>query len=215
MAKFDLRWALETSKKIEGWLAPIEAELLYKLVSEIPQDTVIVEIGSYKGKSTVVLGAACKFFKKNESWMGVWAIDPHQKPNYEIKPQYDEWSLGTYKDSYEDFITNIKNAELEDIIISIRQTSEEAAKSNYLDSRTGTEIGLLFIDGLHQREYVQLDYDLWSPKVTRGGIIAFHDSNPSNRDFSEGAGIVADNELVKSGKYKWGRVKSITYGYKR
>ena len=47
---------LKEIKTIDGWLSPNEAELLFNLTKRNPYDGVIVEIGSWKGKSTVCLG---------------------------------------------------------------------------------------------------------------------------------------------------------------
>jgi len=38
------------------------------------------------------------------------------------------------------------------------------------------EIGLLFIDGRHDRDSVVLDIDLWEPLVAEGGSVIFHDA---------------------------------------
>lgn len=37
------------------------------------------------------------------------------------------------------------------------------------------ELDFLFIDGNHMYEYVKMDFDMYSPLVRKGGIIAFHD----------------------------------------
>src|SRR5690242_12929620 len=58
---------------IIGHLSPNEAQLLYDLAAAVPQDGVIVEIGSYQGKSTVCLGLGAK-----EAGARVYAIDPHE-----------------------------------------------------------------------------------------------------------------------------------------
>ena len=64
---------------IEGWLDDAEAELLLtaaaRAIATI-QNGVIVEIGSYCGKSTVVLGTAlCA--SGNTNGRKIYAIDPH------------------------------------------------------------------------------------------------------------------------------------------
>lgn len=43
------------------------------------------------------------------------------------------------------------------------------------------KIDLLFIDGDHTYEGVKLDYDLYSQRVRKGGLIAFHDIVPDKR----------------------------------
>ena len=43
------------------------------------------------------------------------------------------------------------------------------------------ELDLLFIDGDHAYEGVKRDFELYSPLVRRGGIVAFHDIVPDYR----------------------------------
>jgi cephalosporin hydroxylase len=39
-------------------------------------------------------------------------------------------------------------------------------------------VDFLFVDGDHSYDAVKRDYELWSPLVRRGGLIAFHDVKP-------------------------------------
>jgi cephalosporin hydroxylase len=43
-------------------------------------------------------------------------------------------------------------------------------------------VDFLFIDGDHTYEGVKRDYELWSPLVRSGGIVAFHDIGPDQPD---------------------------------
>ena len=60
-------------------------------------------------------------------------------------------------------------AGLEDWIRAIDAPSQEAVK------QWDGPIRLLFIDGDHSYEGCRRDFELWSPFVVPGGIIAFHD----------------------------------------
>jgi predicted O-methyltransferase YrrM len=109
---------------------------------------VIVEIGSWKGKSTIWIAGG----SKNGNKVKVYAIDP-------------------FVDFYEEeFKKNIRDAKLDDIVIPLTKTSEEAAKN------FDEPVEFIFIDGNHEYEFVKLDFDLWFPKVVDGGIMAFHDT---------------------------------------
>jgi cephalosporin hydroxylase len=46
----------------------------------------------------------------------------------------------------------------------------------------GRPVDFLFIDGDHSYEGVKRDFELWSPLVRSGGIIAFHDMKPDHPD---------------------------------
>src|SRR5690606_6009616 len=70
---------LNRIKAIDGWLDDQEADLLMstalKACIDLPSPHHIVEIGSYHGKSTVVLGNVVKHFFPAAR---VYAIDPHE-----------------------------------------------------------------------------------------------------------------------------------------
>ncbi len=58
---------------IKGWLKDKEGQLLYDLAKNCTGKGVIVEIGSWKGKSTTWLAHGSKEGNK----VRVYAIDPH------------------------------------------------------------------------------------------------------------------------------------------
>src|SRR5436309_5594225 len=60
---------------IEGWLTDAEGELLFRLADASPPGMCTVEIGSWKGKSTVWLASGLH----PSDGMQVFAIDPHEK----------------------------------------------------------------------------------------------------------------------------------------
>jgi hypothetical protein len=52
--------------------------------------------------------------------------------------------------------------------------SVDAAKW-WAEDREGAPIGLLFIDACHDFQFVEADFNAWSPFVPVGGVVAFHD----------------------------------------
>lgn len=68
--------------------------------------------------------------------------------------------------------------------------------ANLLDGR---QVDLLFIDGDHSRDGVWQDFHMYSPFVTPGGIIAFHDISPNPKECTEG---VADFWREFSSQYE-------------
>jgi len=47
-------------------------------------------------------------------------------------------------------------------------------------SRIKDDVDFLFVDGDHFYEGVSKDFELWYPKVRKGGLIAFHDIHGAN-----------------------------------
>lgn len=149
-----LERARAAADTVEGWLTAAEGELLFSLAASCPPGGTIVEIGSWKGKSTTWLaeGAGAG------SGVRVFAIDPHEP--YLADPHAD--SLG-------DFRANMERLGLTAMVTPIVARSEAAAAS------FDTPVDVLFIDGDHEEAPVTADLALWLPKLRVGGVIALHD----------------------------------------
>ena len=182
-------------ENIEGWLSDREGEFLYQMAKKAPERGAVVEIGSWKGKSTIWLAKGSKSGNKAK----VYAIDPHNG-SHEHRETYGEAK------TFRDFKRNIENARCGDLVIPIVKTSEEAAKE------WDKPVGFLFIDGAHEYESVKLDFELWHPHVIEGGVVALHDTTG---DQSEGPKKVVEEFIYHSGNFKdIGFVDSITFATK-
>lgn len=53
-------------------------------------------------------------------------------------------------------------------------------------------IDFLFIDGDHQYDGIRRDFDLWSPHVRSGGVVAFHDTWPNRMRAEPGVARLVD-----------------------
>ena len=145
--------------KIGGWLTKGEGEFLYKTAKETLKGGNIVEIGSWKGRSTICFGLGSKDGNRAK----IYAIDPHTGSS-EHKKMFGKI------DTYREFLENIKKAGVSDLVIPIKKTSGEAVKN--FDKK----VDFILVDGAHEYEFVKKDYELWFPKLRNGGLIAFHDS---------------------------------------
>jgi MMP 1-O-methyltransferase len=141
---------------LPGMLTPDEVDCLFQLGQFNQRQGVIVEIGSWKGKSTVALarGSAKKTHEK------IYAIDPHS-----ILPEQRD-----FEDTKSEFLANVARAGVKDHVIPMIMTSQEAAKG------WNQPIRLLWIDGDHGYEPAKLDFTLWEPFLVEGGILALHDT---------------------------------------
>ncbi len=146
--------------RVDGWIGKREAKYLYLLAKEGAKKGTIVEIGSWKGKTTTLLAKASQAVQGNK----VYAIDPHKGGPDQEKSGYKEMNTEA------EFRKNIREAGLDDIVIPMVMTSEKAAKE------WNKPIGLLWIDGDHSYEAVTKDFLLWLPHLSQTGIIALHDT---------------------------------------
>lgn len=145
---------------VEGFFSRPEGEQLLYTSQDMLRKTKsknVVEIGSYLGKSTVLLGLVAK-----EAGGLVHAIDPHEGDI--TSPQ---GPLVHGSPTYERFLKNLAWARVEDVVRPIRQKSFEVDWKE--------PIGYLFIDGLHDFANVMRDYACFGDWVEQGGGIAFHD----------------------------------------
>ncbi len=157
---------LERMHPVEGWLNDDEAALLIATAAAAlrapGERPAIVEVGSYCGRSTVVLGltaqAACPGAK-------VYAIDPHTGTYGAVG---DDQRNGP--PTLERFTRNIADAGLTDVVVPIVAYSY---KVHWDDP-----IRLLFVDGLHDAANVARDFNQFEWWVERGGYVAFHDYAP-------------------------------------
>ncbi len=154
---------LKRMQTIDGWLEEGEADLLIGAVVKAAQDRVepltIVEVGSYCGRSTVVLGQAAQALRPGSR---VYAIDPHEG----VVGAADA-ELKTMKPTLARFRDNVARAGLTGAVETIQRCSFEVTWNR--------PIHLLLIDGLHDYANVARDFSHFASFVAPGGLIAFHD----------------------------------------
>ncbi len=153
---------LNEVRKIEGWLSDAEAELLIGYALKACQDfpeAALVEVGSYHGKATIVLGRVAESISEK---IKVYSIDPHDG----ILGSLDQ-GLHQYEPSLDQLQKNIKIANLSKLVISIVDSAKNVAWSS--------SISLLLIDGLHDYLSICDDFTAFSAHIQVGGFVAFHD----------------------------------------
>ena len=135
-----------------------------------------LEVGSYCGRSTVWLGAAAR-----RSGTVVFAVD-HHRGSEENQPGW-EWHDTSLidpdtgrLDTLPHFRRTIARAGLDDSVVAVVGESPVVARW------WKTPLAFLFIDGGHGVEPARLDYELWTPHVVPGGILAIHDVFPDPAD---------------------------------
>ena len=171
------------------WLRKAEAQELYNLAKEPTPDGLIVEIGSWYGRSTVTLAMGSKNGPKNR----IYAVDPH-------KDTYAHRKFGI-KDTEKALRANLTKFNLDSLVTVAATTSVEASKTWVRPIR------LLWIDGHH--DYPLIDYLLWEPYLVKGGTIGLHDSD------HVGATKLAHHFLERSEKFTSTRTVTYTFFAKK
>lgn len=144
--------------KIDGYFEGGQDIALFSFAKEVPDDGVIIEIGSFKGKSTSCLAAGC--FDTNKI---VYAIDPFKnQPNEEYKDNIWTYNLTIFKN-------NLRNAGLLKYVKPIKGYSQDIGKD------WSIECDMLFIDGAHTYEGCLSDFELYFKWLKPNGILAMHD----------------------------------------
>jgi predicted O-methyltransferase YrrM len=152
--------AWEEARKVPGHLGESEARFLGLLAACVPTRGTIVEIGSFKGRSTVMLAKIASHYGLGP----IVAIDPHNSPILLDHQPNQEAS------SYKDFLDSIHAAGVSNRVESHLAYSTEVASS------WNRPIRLLWIDGDHSYEGAKKDLDGFFPHLVPLGVVAFHDA---------------------------------------
>ena len=147
---------------VDGWLSSDQAARLYAAAASTQPGQTIVEIGSFRGRSTVVLASAAP------DGVDVVTIDPHagtDRGPQEIRG-YQTAAVG----DHEVFIANLAAAGVGDRVRHVREFSDDA------HSAVTGPISVLYIDGAHRFAPARQDIRKWGARVERDGTMLLHDS---------------------------------------
>jgi predicted O-methyltransferase YrrM len=158
----DSRFDAAALDGIEGWLSDDQARRLWEAATALEPPARIVEIGSFRGRSTIVFAQAAA------EGVEVVAIDPHA--GTDRGPQEIETSAVTGESDHERFLANLERAGVRDRVRHVRSFSQDA-----LDEVHG-EVDLLYVDGAHRYRPARDDIVRWGARVRPGGTMLIHDS---------------------------------------
>jgi predicted O-methyltransferase YrrM len=155
------RRILKAIMSIEGQITEAECLKLVELGRGCRQGSVIIEIGSFRGRSS----AALAFGSLQGNGSRVYAIDPHADfvgvRGHTFGP-IDQAA----------FYQNISRLGLGQIVSAVSLPARSAARA-----WTTRNIALLWIDGDHRYEAVHDDYHDWAPYLMNDAMVAFHDAS--------------------------------------
>jgi predicted O-methyltransferase YrrM len=148
-----------------------EQAFLYRLASQIPPDATVIEIGSWIGHSTCIIGVALRGANARcyaiDAFTGATTI-PREVSYYKNFLAKVSSTLS----QRELFDRHVARFNLQDKVVAIAADSAQAAA---LLPPGLPAADLLFIDGGHALDVVRKDIELYVPLVKSGGVVVFHD----------------------------------------
>jgi len=160
------------AEEARGFMPPDEGLALHDAAAGVAVAGPLLEVGSYCGKSSIYLGAAARGLGRL-----LFALDHHRgseenQPGWEWhEPDLVDPAVGKM-DTLPWFRRTIHDAGLESTVVAVVGESPAVARA------WATPLAFLFIDGGHGVEPARLDYELWTPHVAPGGLLAIHDVFP-------------------------------------
>lgn len=177
---------------VDGWMSPDQAARLYAAAAATHPGDQIVEIGSFRGRSTIVLASAAP------DGVAIVAIDPHagnDRGPEEISG-FETESAG----DHEVFNANLAAAGVAHRVCHIREFSDRA------HGAVSGSIAVLYVDGAHRYAPARSDIRRWGARVEPGGTMLIHDSFSS-----VGVTLAIGRELLFGRRFRYiGRSRSLT-----
>ncbi|MFD1678255.1 class I SAM-dependent methyltransferase [Alicyclobacillus fodiniaquatilis] len=154
---------------VQGWLHNDAGAFLYQLARINAPIPTVVELGSWKGRSTSWLASAIKDRGEGKVYaVDTWDGTPGELEHVQLLDGYNEDQL------FDEFKENMEKLNLLAHVEPLRMNTIAGAK-HWLNVYDGQPIGLLFIDAGHDFEDVLKDFEFWSPFVVKDGFIVFDD----------------------------------------
>jgi ferredoxin len=147
----------------EGWFTEADAELYIEVCSKVPKGGIVVEVGSYKGRSASYVGPVLKgraTLVCTDSFVG---INPPPKPDFEGRKRLRR-----------ELEQNLNALGLLGDPVRVIQCESTCASQMY----DNNSLDAVYIDAMHDAHSVRLDIEHWWPKIKPGGWIMGHDYAP-------------------------------------
>lgn len=168
---------IREAESVEGFLSPNEMRFLALLGAVSTASGEVLEIGSFKGRSTIILAKSSLLAGDDQ----INAVDPMTAPSV------TDPDLRGSDSSFEDFSRNVNEHEVGERIRLHRKLSWELAPS------WDKPLRLLWIDGDHTYAGTRRDLEGFRPHLSDGAIVAFHDVL---HEFEGGVRVFMENVLL-------------------
>lgn len=153
---------------VQGWGGH---QSFFGQMVEETKPKLIIEVGSWKGKSAIAMANALRGFELNDSrvlcidtWLGATEFvgKPDDDPKRGLRRAFG------YPTIYYQFLANVVLTENQKRIIPFPQSSINAAR--FLQ-KNGVKADLIYVDGSHEYEDVVEDLKMYYPLLKKGGVI--------------------------------------------
>jgi predicted O-methyltransferase YrrM len=177
----DFQAALQAADGVEGWLTAEQARRLFERASDARR---IVEIGSFRGRSAIVMAKAAP------PGAELVAIDPHA--GSDRGPQEIEADATRGEEDTRAFLANLGRAGVAERVRHVRLPSQDAL------GEVAGELDLLYVDGAHRYRPARDDLARWGERVRPGGRMLVHDSFSS-----VGVTLASMRLLLAGGEFRY------------
>lgn len=164
------------AEDVVGFMPAQEGRALYDAAVDFLDDGVGVEIGTYCGKSTVLLGAAAQ-----RTGSVLYTVDHHHgSEEHQVGWEYHDTSMvdphtGLF-DTLPTFRHTLDAADLAEHVVAV------VGKSPVVARGWSTPVQFLFIDGGHTEAAAHRDFENWAKWVRVGSGLVIHDVFPNPDD---------------------------------
>ena len=163
-------WAKYPDDLTGGELYPVFEELIKSIRPQF-----ILEIGSWKGKSSVHMVELQRKYKIPDpvvmcvdTWLGSDPVHQWRYKDHEIWGMKNMYDHG-YPTIYKQFLSNVCRHKCEDAIVPFPNTSYVAAE--WLMASKQYQPGMIYIDGCHDEDECYLDIKRLWPLLPKGGVM--------------------------------------------
>ncbi|MFN8100149.1 MAG: class I SAM-dependent methyltransferase [Mycobacterium sp.] len=176
MPHSDTARLFDLADRVTGFMPADEGQALYKAARGFLSGGVGVEIGTYCGKSTVLLGAAAA-----DTGSVLYTIDHHHgSEEHQAGWEYHDATMVDSETGLFDTLPTFRHTldamALPDNVVAV------VARSPVVARGWTTPLQFLFIDGGHTDEAAQRDFTGWAKWVAPGAGLVIHDVFPNPDD---------------------------------